>query len=71
MFTRAEAVFVFGLYSGEWYQVGSKLVGEGEIGRAGLGYSVPFATWPHSTWLLAGGPYHNGNVGAAWIFLGH
>ena len=52
---------------GVWTQQGSKLVGTGAVGASVLqGQSVALSSDGNT--LIAGGPYDNSRVGAAWIF---
>ena len=57
MFTRA---------GGVWSQQGAKLVGTGAAGAGGQGVSVALSSDENTA--LAGGPFDNGDAGAAWAF---
>ena len=61
------AVWVFIRSGGNsWFQQGMKLVGTGEIGGAGLGFSVALSSDGNT--ILAGGPTDTSSIGAAWVF---
>ena len=59
------AVWIFTRTSGVWTQQ-TKLVGTGNIGASGQGYSVSLSG--NGTILAVGGATDNGNIGATWIF---
>ncbi|HEX4494604.1 MAG TPA: hypothetical protein VIE43_02955 [Thermoanaerobaculia bacterium] len=60
------AIWIFVRSGGIWSQQGNKLVGTGTIGAADLGYSVALSADGNTA--IAGGPFDNSNVGAAWVF---
>ena len=60
------AAWVFTRSGGVWTQQGLKLVGSDAVGAAWQGCSV-FLSADGNT-AIVGGPYDNGEVGAAWIF---
>ena len=60
VFTRA------GRSGSTWSQQGGKLSGGGATGNAGLGRSVSLSA--DGSTALVGGPYDDGNRGAAWVF---
>jgi hypothetical protein len=54
--------------NGVWRQQGSKLVGTGVAGhQIAQGYSVALSADANTA--LVGGPFDNGNLGAAWVFV--
>jgi hypothetical protein len=53
--------------NGMWAQQGSKLVGTGAGPAAQQGYSVALSADGNTA--LVGGPFDNGNLGAAWVFV--
>ena len=62
------AAWVYTRRNGEWAQQGSKLVGTGGAGnQTAQGYSVALSA--HGDTALVGGPFDNGNLGAAWVFV--
>jgi hypothetical protein len=52
---------------GQFKQQGAKLVGSGAIGAAAQGYSAALAA--DDATALVGGPFDNGGIGAAWVFI--
>jgi hypothetical protein len=60
------AVWVFTRSGNMWTQQGSKLVGAGGVGGAQQGFSVSLSADGNTA--IAGGPFHNFFLGAAWIF---
>lgn len=64
--TNQGATWVFTRNSGVWNQQGNKLVGTGNIGMAGQGYSVALSADGNTA--LVGAFADNGNHGAAWVF---
>lgn len=53
--------------SGEvWSQAGAKLVGSGAVGNANQGTSAAISADGNT--IIVGGPFDNGQVGAAWIW---
>jgi hypothetical protein len=62
----AGAAWVFTRAGGVWSQQGSKLVGTEANGAAGQGVSVALSSDENTA--LAGGPFDNGDTGAAWAF---
>ncbi|WP_269583154.1 WD40 repeat domain-containing protein [Roseibium sp. Sym1] len=60
------AVWVFRNNSGNWLQVGEKLVGTGASGSAIQGTSVALSGDGRT--ILSGGPGDNGMNGATWVF---
>jgi hypothetical protein len=61
------AAWVYARNGGLWTQQGSKLVGSGGIGTAQQGISVALSADGNTA--IVGGPYDNGNSGAAWVFV--
>jgi hypothetical protein len=61
------AVWVYTRSNGVWTQQGSKLVATGAGGIAEQGYSVALSADGNTAML--GGPFDNGNLGAAWVFV--
>jgi antibiotic biosynthesis monooxygenase (ABM) superfamily enzyme len=49
-----------------WDQQGNKLVGTGEVGQAGQGWSVALSADGNTA--ILGGPYDNSSTGAAWVY---
>jgi hypothetical protein len=60
------AVWVFQYVSGNWLQVGEKLVGTGASGSAIQGTGVALSGDGRT--ILSGGPGDNGMTGATWVF---
>jgi hypothetical protein len=60
------SAFSFSRSGGSWSQQGDKLTGAGVSGPAKLGYAVALSN--DGKTALAGGPYDDGNKGAAWVF---
>jgi len=60
------AWWVFTRNGADWMQQGSKLAGSGVVGAAQLGASVDISDDGNTA--IVGGPFDNGNTGAAWIF---
>jgi hypothetical protein len=67
----AGAVWVFARGGGEWTQQGSKLVGTGTVAtaqrNAEQGYSIALSADGNTA--VAGGPFDNNGIGAAWVFI--
>jgi hypothetical protein len=61
------AAWVYTRSNGVWAQQGLKLVGPGAGGNAEQGYSVALSADANTA--LVGGPFDNGNLGAAWVFV--
>jgi hypothetical protein len=61
------AAWVYTRSNGVWAQQGSKLVATGAGGVAEQGYSVALSADGNTA--LLGGPFDNGNLGAAWVFV--
>lgn len=66
-FNNYGAVWIMVRSGSTWTQQGSKLVGTGNNGTAGLGMSVALSADGNT--LAVGGPNDNGGVGAVWIFV--
>jgi hypothetical protein len=64
--TEVGAAWVWTLSVGGWTQRGAKLVATGAANPPHLGNSVSLSA--DGKTALIGGPYDNGNVGAAWVF---
>jgi hypothetical protein len=68
--SNAGAAWVFtrgwGLWSQQWSQQGSKLVGTGAVGAASQGWSVALSADGNTA--IVGGIYDNSWAGAAWVF---
>jgi hypothetical protein len=62
----AGATWVFTRNGSTWSQQGSKLAGTGAAGAAQQGSSVAISGDGNT--LIVGGPFDNGNTGAAWVF---
>jgi hypothetical protein len=60
------AAWIWTRSGGVWTQQGSKLVGSGAVGRAFQGYSVSVSADGNTA--IVGGPFDNGDAGAAWIW---
>ncbi len=60
------AAWVFTCSGSTWTQEGPKLLASDESGRGGFGDGVALSA--DGGTALIGGPYDNGNVGAAWVF---
>ena len=60
------AVWIFTRSGGVWTQQGTKLVGTGAVGGAGQGWSIALSRDGNTA--VAGGPYDNHHIGAAWVF---
>ena len=60
------AAWVFTRSGSTWTQQGSKLTGAGETGAGQFGSSVALSR--DGNVALAGGPFDNDRVGAAWVF---
>jgi hypothetical protein len=60
------AAWVFTQSGGTWTQQGEKLVGTGETGTGGLGFSVALSADGNTA--LLGGPVDDSFVGAVWAF---
>jgi VCBS repeat protein len=60
------ASWMFTRTGSSWTQQGLKLLGTGGIGAANQGRSV--AVSGYGTRVIVGGPFDNGNAGAAWVF---
>jgi hypothetical protein len=60
------AAWVFVRAEGKWTQQGGKLTGEEATGLRYFGNSVALSS--NGNTALIGGPYYNGQVGAAWVF---
>jgi gliding motility-associated-like protein len=58
--------WVYTRSGGVWGQQGGELVGTGNTGGAQQGTSVSLSA--DGTTAMVGGPFDNGNVGAAWVF---
>jgi hypothetical protein len=58
--------WIFTRTGSSWTQQGLKLLGMGAIGAANQGRSV--AVSGYGTRAIVGGPFDNGNAGAAWVF---
>jgi hypothetical protein len=63
----AGASWVFTRSAGVWSQQGPKLVGSGAVGDAAQGVSVALSADGNTA--IIGGPYDNGQAGAAWAFI--
>jgi hypothetical protein len=61
------AAWVFTRTGGAWTQQGSKLTGGGEVGAGWLGAAADLSDDGNTA--LAGGPFDNGGLGAAWVFV--
>ena len=61
------ASWVFTRSGSTWTQDASKLTGSGAIEEPGFGNSVALSSTGNTA--LIGGPYDNGHVGAAWVFV--
>jgi hypothetical protein len=67
--TRAQVLLEAGSVSsdtGPLIQLGSKLTGGGASGAAGFGFDVALSADGNTA--LIGGPFDNGDRGAAWVF---
>ena len=62
----AGAAWVFARSGGVWSQQGSKLVGSGSAGHAGLGASVALAADGNTA--IIGGDFDDNHTGAGWVF---
>lgn len=62
----AGAAWVFTRSNGVWTQQGPKLVGTGAMGQARQGSSVAISS--DGNRAIVGGPWDDGEAGAAWIF---
>jgi FG-GAP-like repeat len=60
------AAWVFVRTGNTWAQQGPKLVGSGASGFAAQAYSVAISGDGNT--ILLGGPFDNGDLGAAWVF---
>jgi hypothetical protein len=60
------AAWVFTRTSSVWSQQGTKLVGNGAVGRAWQGWSVSLSDDGNTA--IVGGPFDNGEAGAAWVY---
>ncbi len=60
------AIWIFTRSAGAWAQQGSKLVGTGATGNAGLGYSVSVSA--DGKTVIGGGTTDNSSAGAVWIY---
>ena len=60
------AAWVFTRSGGDWDQQGGKLTGSGETGDGVFGLGVALAA--DGSTALIGGPFDDGNKGAAWVF---
>lgn len=60
------AAWIFKQNNGIWSQYGTKLIGSGNIGNVQQGYIVSLSSDGHTA--VIGGPYDNGDIGAAWVF---
>lgn len=61
------AVWVYTRVNGAWSQVGSKITGAEAVAGSKFGSSV-VVNDDDFTYLAVGGPNHNTNIGAVWIF---
>ncbi len=61
------AAWVFSRTAGVWTQQGAKLNGSGETGTFVL-FGASIAVSADGNTALVGGPFDNGQVGAAWVF---
>jgi len=61
------AVWIYVRSGGSWAQQGAKLVGTGNTGGAGQGFSVSLSADGNTA--IVGGYTDNGTQGAAWIFV--
>src|SRR4051812_11433721 len=61
------AAWIFTRKGGTWTRQGDKLVGSGAAGQAWQGVSVALSA--AGDIAIVGGPYDNGGVGAAWVFM--
>ncbi len=61
------AAWVYTRSGAVWSQQGRKLVGSGAVGAAQQGSSVAISADGNSA--IVGGPYDNGSVGAAWVYM--
>ncbi len=61
------ASWVFTRSGSTWSQQGPKLVGAGAVGAAWQGQSVALSADGNAA--MIGGPFDNGHVGAAWMFV--
>ena len=64
--TSSGGVWVFTRSGSTWSEQGSELLGTGNTGNAGQGFSVALSTDGNTA--LVGGPYDNSSTGAAWLF---
>ena len=62
----AGAAWVFTRSGGVWTQQGNKLTGLGAAGSADQGSSVALSGDGNTA--VIGGPFDNGNIGAAWVY---
>lgn len=60
------ATWIYTRTAGVWAQQGPKLVGSGNVGGGFQGGSV--AVSADGNTVIAGGPFDNGMLGAAWVF---
>ena len=60
------ATWIFVKTEGTWAQQGLKLVGSGDIGSFGQGYSCSLSADGNT--LAVGNNFDNSNVGASWVF---
>jgi hypothetical protein len=61
------AAWVYTRSGGVWSQQGNKLVGTGALGSAQQGDAVALSSDGNTAVIC--GPYDNGSVGAAWVFI--
>jgi hypothetical protein len=61
------AAWVYIRHADVWSQQGTKLVGAGDVGQAGQGFSVALSADGNTA--IVGGPYDNANTGAAWVYV--
>jgi hypothetical protein len=62
----AGAAWIFVRRNGVWRRQGGKLVGSDVVGAAGQGVSVALSA--DGDTAMVGGPFDNGDVGAAWVY---
>ena len=60
------AAWIYTRTGDTWMQQGNKLVGTGNTGEAGQGFSVSLSADGNTA--IVGGPYDNGQQGAVWVF---
>jgi IPT/TIG domain-containing protein/FG-GAP repeat protein len=64
--TSSGGVWIFTRSGSTWSQQGSELLGTGNSGNAGQGFSVALSTDGNTA--LVGGPYDSSSTGAAWLY---